>query len=169
MKKYIISLLSVLLTACQTHLPLLSQDDNPENQVCINHTEQTGLADVDYLLYANRMVDDLIQNDQVQKRLTFNRLKIAITHIDYKEDRAMSDVMNVDLTSVNQAIKNRLIRSGQFIMVDNQDNSDVSLSGYFTNSIKENNHCIEYYEQFFMQLKDNHSQYIIWSEQKEFK
>jgi len=178
-KKYIISLLSVLLSACQTHLPLLSQEDNPEKNVCVSDMEQIQLADIDYLLYANRMADELIQDDQVQKQLSLNRLKIAIAPIKYIDNAAMSDLAEddltqvrltqVDLTTVNRAIKNRLIRSGLFIVVDNQQESDVSLSGYFINKERVINHCIEQYEQFSMQLENTQSQHIIWSQQKEFK
>ena len=169
MKKLIAALLSsLLLNACQTHLPIVSEhiaeDDVLTMKPCESNIEKMELADIDYLLYANRMVDSMIQDKTVQQKLSRKRLKIAIEAISRRDnaDRA-------NMTNVNSTVKNRLLRSGQFIIVNNKQTSNVQLSGSFETIQNTNNHCIESYEQFSLQLKDSHSKQLIWSDKKQFK
>jgi len=166
LKKLIAALLSsLLLNACQTNLPIVSEhiaeDDVSTMKPCESNIEQMELADIDYLLYANRMVDNMIQDKTVQQKLSSKRLKISIEGISQKD--------NMDLTNVNSTVKNRLLRSGQFIIVNNKQTSDVQLSGSFETIQKTRNNCIENYEQFSLQLTDSYSKQLIWSDKKQFK
>ena len=165
LNKLILFLLMILfLNACQTHFPIVSQMEDSDNISCPKNIDQIELADIDYLLYANRMIDAMIRDHKVQKELTTNRMKLSIQPISHQNNTA-----KVDMATVNTAIKNRILRSGQFIIVKDEQSSDVQLSGVFENKKIHPNNCVENYEQFSMQLKNSQSGRIIWSEKKQFK
>ncbi|MCU7820050.1 MAG: penicillin-binding protein activator LpoB, partial [gamma proteobacterium symbiont of Lucinoma myriamae] len=111
-KLILLVLMLVFVNACQTHLPIAAQMEGMENSDCPKNIEQIELADIDYLLYANRMVDDMIQDHNVQEALGSNRLKIAIQPISHE-----NNIAQINMDAINLAIKNRILRSGQFIIV----------------------------------------------------
>ncbi len=168
MKNFFTVLLSSLfLTACQTHLPIISDhiaSDEVNNQPCVSNTDKTKPAGFDYLLYVNRMVDSMIEDDTVQQRISSKRLKILIKTINNTDN-----AIKIDMLSVNSAVKNRLLRSGQFIVVNHSQAADVQLSGVFEKKQKQAIHCIKNIEQFSLQLKDSHSKQLIWSDIKQFE
>ncbi|MCU7953488.1 MAG: hypothetical protein KZQ64_08885 [gamma proteobacterium symbiont of Bathyaustriella thionipta] len=73
------------------------------------------------------------------------------------------------MTAVNTAIENRIIRSGQFIIVHDEHSSNVQLSGIFENKEVISKNCMEKYEQFSMELKNSETGQAIWTDKKRFK
>lgn len=165
---FTVLLSSLFLTACQTHLPIISEHitspDDVNNQPCVSNTDEIKSANIDYLLYVNRMVDSMIEDNTVQQRVSSKRLKIMIQTINNTDNATQ-----IDMLSVNSAVKNRLLRSGQFIVVNHSQAADVQLSGVFEKKQKQAVHCIKNVEQFFLQLKDSHSKQLIWSDIKQFE
>ena len=165
MKNLILLLLMLFfLTACQTHFPIVSQAIESEIIPCENNNELLDLAEIDYLLYANRMVDAMIEDHEVQKKLTDSRLKLLIQPVRYEHTSS-----EINMAAINAAIKNRIVRSGQFIIVNDESSSDVQLSAVFENKKIQANNCMESYEQFSMQLKNSRPDRMIWTNKKQFK
>lgn len=163
-KLILLILMLLFLNACQTYLPIATQMEDTENSACPKNIEQIELADIDYLLYANRMVDDMIQDHNVQAALSSNRLKIAIQPISHE-----NNIAQINMDAINLAIKNRILRSGQFIIVNDKQSANVYLSGVFNKKAVQSTHCMENFEQFSMQLKNNQTGQLIWSDKKQFK
>lgn len=184
LKKLIIFLLSTLFsTACQTHLPLVDEHNGNDKKIVITkpcpnnivQIEQVELADIDYLLYANRMIDNMIGSEAVKEKLELHRLKISLAAIQDK------NTTHIDMSTLNRTIKNRLLRSGQFIVVANRQASEVHLSGAFEKieqlstapltpqETSQQTECIVSYKQFSLQLNESQSKKLIWSDKKQFK
>ena len=166
-KLFTVLLSSLLLNACQTHLPIVSEhigSADDDNKPCVNNTKYTKSANIDYLLYANRMVDTMIEDDAIQQRVSSKRLKVLIQEIKHTDNNAQ-----IDMVSINSAVKNRLLRSGHFIVVNNRQSADVQLSGIFEKTKRQLTDCVESVDQFSLQLTDSHSKQLIWSDKKQFK
>jgi len=160
LKRIIINLWPVLfLTACQTHFPIVSDDINA--QPCSNQTETIELADIDYLLYANRMVDNMIKSHLASNKHP-GRIKLFI------EPLASSIDTGINLQTLNLSIKNRIIRSGQFIIEQNKKRAKVQISGSITIVNDTEKSCQQDYEQFSLQLTRLDDNKIIWFETKYF-
>ncbi len=160
LRKSILYLAIVLLiSSCQTHLPLVAEQDDASAD-CV--TEAAG--PIDYLLYANRMVDRMIADQQVQTALLNKRLRLFPVPLVDKLNTAQADII-----AVNQTLKNRAQRSGQFIIVSNKSASDVQLSAVFEKITRQINQCSESYRQFAMQLRDSRTGKVIWSAKKHLK
>ena len=154
----------IMLNACQTHFPIVSESVVNETMPCDNTIEPKKTAYIDYLLYANRMVDRMITDKKVQEKLNNKRLKLVIASV-----KNNSEIGQADINSVNSAVINRLKRSGQFIIVNNLQNSDVQFSGAFAIVEKKQNSCIAIYEQFSLHLTDSQTKQVIWSDKKLLK
>ncbi len=161
MKYFIFSILILLfLTACQTHFPITGNIDELE-KTCPENLDSIELADIDYLLYANKMVDSMVQSNNVKQETINNRMRISLSPITY-------DRSDIDMNTLNAAIKNRMLRSGLFIIVSDVDASDFHLSGGFKEVRLQLNSCDQTYGVFSLQLKNNRSGSILWSESKHF-
>jgi PBP1b-binding outer membrane lipoprotein LpoB len=149
----------------------MSEDDVSENNasenksteekiICPDNIERLELADIDYLLYANKMIDSMIQNKAVQTKTTNSRMRLSLSPIAHSRN-------DVDLNSLNTAIKNRILRSGLFVVVDGTGSANYQLSGIFK-AIHQSNTCNVDYEEFSLQLKDIRTDKILWSDKKRF-
>lgn len=132
--------------------------EDSEKSACPKNIEQIELADIDYLL------DDMIQEHNVQTALSSNRLKIAIQAISHE-----NNIAQINMDAINQVIKNRILGSGQFIILNDKQSANVYLSGAFNNKAVQSTHCMENFEQFSMQLKNKQTVQLIWSDKKQFK
>lgn len=162
MKKLIFSSLCLFfLNACQTHFPILSENNVPDYKAaCQENIESMELADIDYLLYANKMIDSMTRSKKVQKETTNSRMRVYLSPVSHSRD-------DVDMSFINISIKNRILRSGLFIVVDDIKSGDFQLSGAFK-EISQAADCKENYEEFSLQLKNHRSKAILWSEKKQF-
>ena len=166
MKKLLFSSLILLfLSACQTHFPILSgneEQDVSEQVACHEDIERLELADIDYLLYASKMIDSMTQSRNIQKETANSRIRVFLSPVAHSNS-------DVDMTNLNTSIKNRILRSGLFIVVDNMESGDFHLSGTFE-EIKQQgaSSCNEKYEVFSLQLKGSRTNKILWSDKKIF-
>lgn len=169
MKKLIFSSLILLfLSACQTRFPILSgnevsEQDASEKAACHEDIERLELADIDYLLYASKMIDSMTQSRNIQNETANSRIRVFLSPVAHSNS-------DVDMTNLNTSIKNRILRSGQFIVVNNMESGDFHLSGAFE-EIKQQSDassCNEKYEVFSLQLKDSRTNKIFWSDKKIF-
>ncbi len=153
-----------LLNACQTHLPIVSdpQMTDSEKVACQQNIEQIELADIDYLLYANKMIDSMIKSKEVLAHTANNRMRVFISPVTH------SDAV-MDLAFLNTSINNRMIRSGLFILVDDMGLGDFRLSGAFEEVDQPDSSCAKKYEEFSLQLKENRNDRVLWSDKKRFK
>ena len=156
-KRVLFSLFAVFLTACQSYLPLSN-----EQKYCENNIEATELRDIDYLLYANRMVDAMVESSRVREILSRHRMKLMVLPIinNTSED--------IELLSVNKTVYNRLLRSGHFIMHQDIQTSDYQFSGAFDEMTNGTESCAGVYKTFSLYLKSIDNEQIIWSEKKFF-
>ncbi len=169
MKNLIFLLLTVfILSACQTHLPISLGTDSegtpknvPEKLNCQENIERIELEDIDYLLFANTMIDQMIQNRDVQIVTSKNRMRIYIAPVTHSNDE-------VDLTFLNTSIKNKIQRSGSFIIISTAGEAPFQLTGSFE-EINQAHLCNETYEEFHLQLEDVASNKILWSDKKRFR
>ncbi|MDX2505298.1 MAG: hypothetical protein QNL62_12600 [Gammaproteobacteria bacterium] len=162
LKKFILLTLMVLfISACQTHLPVVS-----ESISCAETSQSIASADSDYLLYANMMVDSLIQDKKVQKETAVGRMELYLYPVSNNSNES------IDMAAVNRAIKNRLLRSSKFIINDSNPESAESgtfqLSGSFDEIKQQTNNCSESYRQFSLKLMIIRTNSIFWSEKKRF-
>lgn len=154
-----------LLNACQTHLPIVSdvQMTDSEKVACQQNIEHLELADIDYLLYANKMIDSMIKSKGVQTKTENSRMRLSFSPVAHSDDA-------MDMTFLNTSIKNRVIRSGLFILVDDMKTGDFHLSGAFK-EIDQSDSCnkkFQKFEEFSLRLKDNRTDKILWSDKKRF-
>lgn len=169
MKKLIFSSLTLLfLNACQTHFPILSENDGSDHRVsekaaCQENIEAGELADIDYLLYANKMIDSMTRSKQVQKETANSRMRVYISPVSHSGG-------DVDMSFINTSIKNRILRSGLFIVVDDMAAGDFQLSGAFKEiqQAGDSLSCNKNYEEFSLQLKNRRTSAILWSDKKQF-
>ena len=169
MKKLIFSSLTLLfLNACQTHFPILSEKDGAEHRVsekaaCQENIESIELADIDYLLYANKMIDSMTRSQAVQKETANSRMRLYLSPVRHSRE-------DVDMTFINTSIKNRILRSGLFVVVDGVESADFQLSGVFKaiQQAGDSSSCNKNHEEFSLQLKNNRTGAILWSEKKQF-
>lgn len=167
-----------LLTACQTHFPIVSDDITSPHQTsepiaCQENIERIELADIDYLLYANKMIDSMTQSNNVQQKTVNSRMRVYLSPVTHSSD-------DVDMMFLNTSIKNRILRSGLFIVVEDMESGDFQLSGAFkvieqqSNSYSYSYSCnqkyqkYQKYEEFSLQLRDSRTDIILWSEKKRF-
>lgn len=159
MIKKVIFFSSIILSlnGCQTHLPVVT-----ESISCDENVERIKLHDTDYLLYANTMIDSLAQDEKVQEKTENSRMQLYLDAVVNKTNEI------IKMTSINAAIKNRIIRSGQFILVNQEDSARYHLSGLIEN-VQDTRNCSVEYQQFSLKLMDMRSNSIIWSEEKRIK
>lgn len=155
-KWFVYSGLCLLLTACQTNFPVAK-----EQQSCKDTVEAIELTDIDYLLFANRMIDSMIQHKNIQQEIAGNRMTLSILPVENNTSEA------INMNAVNQAIKNRVLRSGQFI-INESVSSPFQLSGSFANNPRSSTACAETYTQFSLQLMNTQNKRILWSEDTKF-
>lgn len=165
----LIFLILILLSACQTHFPIISEDiestkiqDADKVIIC---EEKNTLVDsaivkaevkADYLLYANKMIDAMAQSDVVKKNTLNARIRLSLSPI------ALDNNFRLNMGKLNQAIKNRILRSGLFILVDHA--ADFSLSGEIAAIKKRQENCYRNNAQFTLTLKESRSDKIRWSQ-----
>ncbi len=163
--KYVLSvLLVVFLSACQTPLPVFEQTEQPaaaaeQNTECLSQQQATNNIQYDYLLYANKMVDSMVKSHNVQEKLKQNRLKV------YLQSIVNNTADNIDVSAIDYAIKNRVIRSGKFIPSDTKDNADYLISGSI-NKIDGANNCDTGQRMFNLSLTGIKQAIVLWSEYK---
>ena len=166
LKKVIVLLLSMfLLNACQTHLPVVSDsvsDGTSESHSCDENIERVELTDIDYLLYANRMVDSLVQDKGIQRVTADKRMTLFIIPVKNNTNEA------IEVRPINMAIKNRIMRSGRFIVLDKPEMSHTQLHSSF-NNLSQSGNCAGSPKSFSLSLMNSQTKAIIWSEIKRFK
>ena len=149
-------ILLLLLSACETHFPVLM-----ENQSCKEAIETVELTDIDYLLFANKMIDSMIQDKNIQRETANNRMKLSLLPIKNNTNET------IEMSVINLAIKNRLVRSGQFI-INESASEPLQLSGAFEKVEQSPSTCAQKYTRFALQLKNTRSNRILWSEDTKF-
>lgn len=149
------TMLGLLLIACQSQLPVAS-----DQQACPDPIESVELTNIDYLLFANRMVDKMIQDSNVQREIANKRMNLTLIPVANNSNDA------IDLASVNLTIKNRLLRSGQFIL-NGKNTGTYQLSGAFDKKTQASTGC-ESYSQFSLQLLNRETNRILWSDNTKF-
>ncbi len=162
MLKYIIFFIFPLffLSACQTQKIQLDKQIKPTDN-CPKQIEQIDLADIDYLLYANRMIDSMILDKQVKMNYLLSRVTLYIQPIE------IDNKIDMDINALNQTIYNRIVRSGKFIIVNSIEQSNYQLLANITLlNIKQN--CSNLYETLSLKLKNTDTNNILWSDQKVF-
>ena len=162
LKNAMVFLLSMLLlNACQTHLPIVSESIS-DSHSCNESIESVELTDIDYLLYANRMVDLLVHDKSIQAATADSRMTLFITPVKNNTNEA------IEVTPINMAIKNRIIRSGKFIVLDKPEMSQTQLNSSF-NDLQQSDNCAGSPKSFSLTLINSLTRAIIWSENKRFK
>ncbi|WP_198266548.1 hypothetical protein [sulfur-oxidizing endosymbiont of Gigantopelta aegis] len=166
MKKLIVSSLMLLLTACQTQFPILSEESNAERAIvkandkqqspCQDQSMRQNISTADYLLAVNKMIDAMLHSRAVNKASAERRIRVYLSPIP-SVDTADSNKSEL----LNQAIKNRIQRSGKFVLQSALEQSEYQLSGGFNGS------CSMYQgrqqDQLSLKLINNLTQNIIWS------
>ena len=154
----------LILSACQTTLPVFEQSSEMDTQdsVCPDIQKIVKNVQYDYLVYANKMIDSMTRNRNVQERLKQKRLKIYLQPVVNKTTD------NIDISAINYAIKNRVIRSGQFIITDNRASADYQLGGTITVNTNVGN-CDTGLRKFSLSLTGITQSTILWSEYKNMK
>jgi PBP1b-binding outer membrane lipoprotein LpoB len=164
MLKYITFFIFLLffLSACQTQkIQLDTQIKSIDD--CPKHIEKIDLADIDYLLYANRMIDSMILDEQVKAGYLLSRVTLYIHPIQ------TDNKIYMDISTLNQAIYNRIVRSGKFIIVNNIEQSNYQLLANIASlnaNMKQN--CSNFYETLSLELKNTDTHTILWSDRKVF-
>ncbi len=150
------------LTACQTTLPVF-EESNGQITDCSEIQQTITQGPVDYLFYANKMVDSMVNNSNVKSILKNHRIKIYLQTIENKS------VDNIDIIAINKAVKNRILRSGQFIVMPDQQNADYRLAGSIYPLQHSADKCDNGNRKFTMSLTSRQQSSILWSEYKTFK
>lgn len=148
----------VFLSACQTHFPIVTE---PEPQACNEPIASIELSDIDYLLFANQMIDTMIQDRNIQQRISNKRMTLKLLPIENRTNEM------IDLSKINLTLKNRLLRSGHFIINDSTS-EPLQLSGAFENINTSSNACAESYGRFSLQLQNSQTGQILWSGNRKF-
>ena len=159
--------LIVSLSACQTTLPVFEENQESSSSVtedrdCTEKKKTSRNVQYDYLVYANKMIDSMVKNRNVQAKLKQQRMKI------YLQPVVNNTSDNIDISAINYAIKNRVIRSGQFILADSPDTAQYRISGKI-NSINTVNDCDSGQRKFSLSLTGTKQAAILWSEYKNLK
>jgi hypothetical protein len=173
LKKLIFSSLLLLLTACQTQFPILTEDSISEKNSarvkdsdtshCQNQVNSQKISTADYLLQVNKMVDAMVQSNAVHKAGSNQRLRIYLSPISAVQNNAVKNYNKMDSKLINQAIKNRVQRSGQFVLMATLADSEFQLSGNFGAV------CSTEKDELSLQLHNNMTKQIIWSKTQSFK
>ena len=151
LKKIIFSLgILILLNACQTHLPIVSDSEQIENSSSCKENKQ--LTIINYLYYANMMIDSLTQSQAVQDKTQVSRIKLFVNSIHNKT------VKSIDMSLIDKGILNRINRSGMFILVNSKAAADYSLSGVIKCRVDQ--------EQLSIELVQPQTNALFWSENK---
>ncbi len=148
------------ITACQTHLPIVGVDD--VDTPCPENIESIELADIDYLLYANKMIDSMVENNNVKQETINSRMRLSISPITQSHS-------DINMSTLNTAIKNRVLRSGLFIIVSDRSVTNFNLSGEFKEVVQQSSSCSQSYDEFSLQLKNIKNGSTLWSELKQFR
>ncbi len=165
---YLLLLITVsLLSACQTTLPIFEQEQQQSKSViedsgCNKQKNNARNVQYDYLVYANKMIDSMVKNHNVQTKLKQQRMTI------YLQPVVNNTSDNIDISAINYAIKNRVIRSGQFILADRPDAAQYRISGTI-NAINTLSECDSGQRKFSLRLTDIKQPAILWSEYKNLK
>jgi PBP1b-binding outer membrane lipoprotein LpoB len=147
---FIISIL-LLLTGC------LSNPIVPD-QFC-DTSIPVELSDIDYLLYANKMVDALTVSNRVTKLAERSRLNV------YVEKLVNYTSKKINSTQIEIAIKNRLKYSAKINLQEDPGKAEFILIGSFNKKYKD---CNERVINFSLILKSIGSKNIIWSQDKSY-
>ena len=159
LKKFVFSTgIFLLLTACQTHFPLVSESDQTVNtNYC---KENKPLTQINYLFYANTMIDSLTQTEAIQEKTNAGRIRLYVNPINNESGKS------IDMGSIDEEILNRINRSAMFVLVKNSNAADYSLSGMINTITKRTNQCLLEQEQFIIELRQPHTNTLFWSETK---
>lgn len=151
LKKIVFSLgILVLLNACQTHFPIVSDLEETENSSSCRENKQ--LAQINYLYYANIMIDSLTQSQAVKDKTQVSRIKLFINSIHNSTGKS------IEMGLIDKEILNRINRSGMFILVNNKAAADYSLNGVIK--------CRMDQEQLSIELVQPQTNALFWSEKK---
>ncbi len=152
----------LILTACQTTLPVF-EESNGRSTDCNEIQQTVTQSRIDYLLYANKMVDSMVNNSNVKSVLKKHRIKIYLQAIENKTTD------KIDIMAINKAVKNRILRSGQFIVMPDQQNANYRLVGAIYPLQHSVDDCDNGNRKFSMSLTGYQQSVILWSEYKTFK
>jgi PBP1b-binding outer membrane lipoprotein LpoB len=155
-KSYLLPIvLLIMMTSCQTHLPIVSE----QSEACDNK-ELAVFQDVDYLFYANKLADELITS-QFLKKNNSSRLSLSISPLVNKTSKAL------DIQLISQTIKNRILRSGKFLLEQDLQKAHYQLIAI----IEDGEYSIDckLFPQFKLQLIEIKNQIVVWQKIKVLK
>lgn len=139
----------LILTGCLSN-PVLPDHSCDE-------TTAIELRDVDYLLLANTMVDELTASNAVIKLAENKRLNVYV-------DKLFNDTAEaINIEQVEMAINNRLMRSAKINLQQDPAKADFIVTGGFSEKFVD---CNEPIDQFSLILKSTRSNQIIWTQNK---
>jgi len=141
----------LLLTGCLSN-PLVPDHSCDEN-IAIE------LSDVDYLLFANKMVDELTASNAVIKLAAKKRLNVYVD----KLLNNTAEAINIEL--IEMAIHNRLMRSAKINLQQVPAKADFIVTGGFSEKYAD---CNERVNKFSLILKSISSKQIIWTQNKTY-
>lgn len=118
------------------------------------------LSDIDYLLFANHLVDELTASNAVTKLAAKSRLNVYVDKLENNTSEAIN-IEHVELT-----IQNRLKRSAKINLKENPGKADYLLTGGFIENTVD---CNEQINKFTLILKSTSIKKIIWSQSKTYK
>lgn len=159
-KLSVYSILCLFLSACQTYFPV-AEEISEKKPSCGDGVESIELTDIDYLLFANKMIDSMIQAKNIQQQTARKRMTLSIKPVQNNTDEA------IEMKTINLAIKNRVLRSSRFIITESAT-EQFQLSGSFEKIERSSTGCTDAYTQFSLQLMNMQTNRILWSEDKKF-
>lgn len=148
----------LFVSACQTHLPIVSEPEQTKDDSSCEENKQS--TDINYLYYANIMIDALTDSKAVQDKIQVRRIKLFVNSVHNGTGK------NINMSLINKEILNRINRSGMFILVNDTAAADYSLSGVIKNTAKNNHECRVDQEQLSIELVQPQTNTLFWSEKK---
>lgn len=119
----------------------------------------TELRDIDYLLFANSLVDELTLSKAVLQLSEKKRLNVYVDRLTNNTPEA------INLQQIELAIKNRLKRSAKFNLQEDPAKSAYILSGAFNEKYSD---CNDRINQFSMMFSSKSSKQLLWSQHKTY-
>ena len=120
-----------------------------------NESIPVELSEVDYLLFANKMIDDLTASNSINKLADQRRLNVFVAQLENTTPEA------INLEQIKLAVENRLKRSAKFNLLDEPDQANYIVSGGFSETAGDCN--IRTYE-FKLIMQSKSSNQIVWSQ-----
>ena len=97
----------LFLTACQTHFPIVSESDQTEKKNYCK--ENKPLTQINFLFYANTMIDSLTQAKAIQEKTNAGRIRLYINPINNESGKSI-DMGSIDEEILNLSFKEKFIR-----------------------------------------------------------